>query len=300
MSLLSSTQGTPARVWSLVGAVAANGGELSRSDAQDWLNPGFLENGQEVREKTSTFGQTLGAATSLGAVRQEAGLLRLEPSCVVTTFADFCDWVHERLVTLDSHEKDAVVLETYSYVAVESHRQGSLGFVHDWAAKRLADEADRALPDGADDDGERRINPTKLPTWRRWLDCLGLSLPLPGLTQSHPSADGRLAREIPRFGLREDGIGAEVAAHDFLQRLARRLPYLDGGNMFAETSRRIGHAPGDRQLSPLLSASLRNLHDEGIFELRLRGDAGSVVRLWPEASHRIQTFHAVHVPEESA
>ncbi|AWV19817.1 hypothetical protein A3862_29695 (plasmid) [Methylobacterium sp. XJLW] len=300
MSLLSSTQGTPERVWSLVGAIAANGGELPRSDAQEWLNPGHVVARQEVSEKATTFGQTLGAATSLGAVHQEGGLLRLDPSCSAATFADFCDWVHDRLVGLGSHEKDAVVLETYAYVAAESHRQGSLAFVHEWTAKSFADEADKALPEGADDDGERRINPTKLPTWRRWLDCIGLSLTLPGVAQSHPSADARLTRELPGMGAREDLTTAEIPAEVFLQHLARRLPYLDGGHMFAQTARRIGHVAGPRQLSPLLSASLRNLHDDGVLELRLRGDAGTVTRLWPEPTHRVQTFHAVYLPEMSA
>lgn len=295
MSLLSSTQGTPERVWSLIGALAANGGTLPRSEAHDWLNPGFLVADQTISEKATAFAQTLGAATSLGVVRPEAGLLRLDPSCTATAFGDFCDWVHDRLVSLDSHAKDAVVLETYAYIAAESHRQGSLAFVHSWTADAFADAADKALPDEADDDGERRINRTKLPTWRRWLDCLGLSIALPGVSLSHPSADARLAREVSHIAVGPEETGIELPAEACLQRLAQRLPYLDGGRMFAETARRIGHAPSRRQLSPLLSASLRNLHDEGVIELRLRGDAGDVVHLSPESTHQVQTFHGVMI-----
>jgi hypothetical protein len=140
-----------------------------------------------------------------------------------------------------------------------------------------------------------RINRTKLPTWRRWLDCLGLSIALPGVSQSHPSADARLAREFSHIAVGTEETGVELPAEACLQRLAQRLPYLDGGRMFAVTARRIGHAPSRRQLSPLLSASLRNLHDEGVIELRLRGDAGDVVHLSPESTHQVQTFHGVMI-----
>src|SRR3546814_3541496 len=55
--------------------------------------------------------QVLGAATSLGAVEADAATLRLTPACCVTSYATFCDWVHDTLIALDSADKDAVVLE---------------------------------------------------------------------------------------------------------------------------------------------------------------------------------------------
>src|SRR3546814_527710 len=79
MSLLSSTQGTPERVWSLVSVIAGNGGALCKADAAAWLNPGFTRNGESVQEKPTAFGQVLGAATSLGAVEADAAMLRLNP-----------------------------------------------------------------------------------------------------------------------------------------------------------------------------------------------------------------------------
>src|SRR3546814_8574355 len=101
MSLLSSTQGTPERVWSLVSVIAGNGGALCKADAAAWLNPGFTRNGESVQEKPTAFGQVLGAATSLGAVEADAAMLRLNPSCCVASYAAFCDWVHDTLVALD-------------------------------------------------------------------------------------------------------------------------------------------------------------------------------------------------------
>ena len=73
------------------------------------------------------------------------------------------------------------------------------------------------------------------------------------------------------------------------------MPYLDGGRMFVEAAQRIGHAPAPGRLSPLISATLRSLNDEDFIELRLRGDAGSVVRLSGNATHKVQSFHAVVV-----
>ena len=73
MSLLSSTQGTPERVWSLIAALSASKGEIDRADAVKWLNPGFLKDNNEYSEKPDAFNQTLGAATSLGAIEAERG-----------------------------------------------------------------------------------------------------------------------------------------------------------------------------------------------------------------------------------
>src|SRR3546814_15399046 len=90
MSLLSATQGTPERVWSLVSVIAGNGGTLSKADAAAWLNPGFTRNGESVQVKPTAFSQVLGAATSLGAVEADAATLRLTPACCVTSYATFC------------------------------------------------------------------------------------------------------------------------------------------------------------------------------------------------------------------
>ena len=292
MSLLSSTQGTPERVWSLIAAVSAGGGEIERGEAMSWLNPGFMKDGSEYKEKPDAFAQTLGAATSLGAVEAEKGALRVGPTFHAEGYLDFADWTHDRLVALSNDEKDAVILETYAWMAVESDRQGSIGWVHDWTRDAFADAADKALPEGADDDGQRRINTTKLPAWRGWLLFLGLLVPMPALMQPHPSAEARAARELGRASLPRN---QEIPAEAFLKALGARLPYLDGGRMFVETAQRVGHAPAPGRLSPLMSATLRGLHDEDSIELRLRGDAGSVVRLTGNATHKVQSFHAVVV-----
>jgi hypothetical protein len=294
MSLLSSTQGTPERVWSLISVLAINEGTLTRAEASDWLNPRFTRDGAIVSETPTAFAQTLGAATSLGAVESDGAMLRLNPLCYPRHFVAFCDWIHDKLIGLDSGEKDAVVLETFAWLAVESNRRGSIGWVNDWTNDQFADTADQALPDASDNDGERRLNKDKLPSWRRWLISLGLMVPLPIPGKMQPLADARTAREIARANL---PINEEIGADVFLAALAARLPYLDGGRMFVAAARRLSHAPTPRQLSPLLSGTLRNLHDEGMIELMPRGDSGDLLGLSQDKTHRIKSFQSVIVRE---
>jgi hypothetical protein len=300
VSILSSPQGTPERVWSLVAGVEALGGALERSEAVNLLDPAFIRDGEPVQGEG--FAQTLQAATSIGIIladEQNKDLLRLNPSFKGKDFLGFGDWVYDHLVGLESGDKDAVLLQTYAWLAVESDRQKSIAWIHTKTNPALADEADKALPTGADDDGGRRINPTKLTPWRRWLAFLGLMVTIPGspIELYHPSAESRAAAELTRLTFPQ---GGEIPADTFLTELSKRLPYFDGGRFFNEVAKRVGHSPNPGQLSPLLSTTLRNLHDEGLIELRIRGDAANVIRLSNDDTHRLQSFHAVVINKDKA
>jgi hypothetical protein len=137
------------------------------------------------------------------------------------------------------------------------------------------------------------MNPTKAVAWRRWLSFLGLGvqMPIPSLVD-FPSPSARIAREIERAKLKS---GEDLTAAQFLDLLAGRMPYLDGGRLFRQACERIGHQPKPRQLSPLLSAGLRDLHDEGAIRLRPRGDSKDRVTLADDPAHEIQTFNLVAV-----
>lgn len=295
MSLLSSTRGTPERVWSLVSALAVNQGCLGRDEADALLNPAFTRGGDVVKQDPTAFAQTLSAATSLGIVGIDQATLRLRPGLDAADFNAFGDWVHDRLIALDSGEKDAVILETYAWVAVESDRQRSTGWMNDWTTNEFADAANQSLPEGADDDGERRINTTKLSRWRDWLISLGLMVPLPvGERAWLPSATARAARELARMDLPRD---EAIEATAFLAALATRLPYLDGGSMFEAAMRRQVHTKATSQLSPILSACLRDIYDDGLIELNVLGDTGAAVTLWRETTHTIKAFDSVVMRE---
>jgi hypothetical protein len=166
-----------------------------------------------------------------------------------------------------------------------------VGWVHSWTTDSFADAADKALPEGEDDDGQRRINRTKLPAWRRWLVALGLYVPMPTLFP-HPSPESRVSRELSELGSEEAG---NWAADRFTIELARRMPYLDGGIMYTNAAKRMGVTAAERRLSPILSSALRNLHDEGSLTLHFLGDAAGFLQLWPDRTHKLQAFHAVQL-----
>ncbi|MBB4509543.1 hypothetical protein [Rhizobium leguminosarum] len=293
MSILSSTQGTPERVWSLVSLVAANDGRIDRSEAASWLNPSFTENNQMVDDKES-FAQVQGAATALGALTLVNKGLELNPECDASNYFSFSDWSHKSLRSLDSDQKDAVILEAYAWVLARCQQEGDASWFRVMSASETADAINEALPDGSDDDGDRRMNTSKLATWRRWLVFLGLmeELPLSGSSRFHVSATKRIAREIASGNLPRD---VEMTAEDFLSRIRNSGPYLDGGKMFQESARNNRITPDDRRLSPVFSSALRDLHDAGVIELKILGDRQSYHSLTGDIAHRVGAFHAVTV-----
>ncbi|MBY3101168.1 hypothetical protein HFO69_26230 [Rhizobium laguerreae] len=296
MSILSSTQGTPERVWSLVSLVAANDGRIDRAEAASWLNPTFVENNQLIAEKDS-FAQVQGAATALGALTVVNKVLELNPECDTADYLSFADWTHGHLRSLESVEKDAVILEAYAWVLARCQQEGDARWFTTMAAGGLADAINEALPEGSDDDGERRMNTSKLASWRRWLIFLGLmeELPFSGAFRFHLSATKRIAREIASSDLPRD---VEMSADDFLFRIRNCGPYLDGGKMFLESARNNRIQPDDRRLSPIVSSALRDLHDAGVIELKILGDRQGYHSLTGDIAHRVAAFHAVTVRGE--
>ena len=79
MSVLSSPQGTPERVWSLVAGLSALGGECDRQTFDSLLNPGFMKDGVLVRAKDSLAADALGAASSLGLIKAGREMAALIP-----------------------------------------------------------------------------------------------------------------------------------------------------------------------------------------------------------------------------
>lgn len=293
MSILSSTQGTPERVWSLVSLIAAHDGLMDRAEASEWLNPAFIKDKQTVVEKSEAFGQVLNAATSIGAVEAEGKLLKLHPTCPTADMSGFADWCHGQLCALSSDQKDAVILETYAWVAARSLDLRETRWFSFAPSKEFADAAARALPDDKDDDGDRRINTSKLAAWRRWLGFFGLmdELPLSG-AKPYPSATPRLAKEIATSALPRD---TEIPAEALLSSLRASMPYLDGGRMFVETMRHNEIVAGPKLLSPILSSALRDLHDAGTIELGVLGDLSANVSMTGDSLHRVSDFYAVAI-----
>lgn len=290
MSVLARPQGLPERVWSLVAGLSALGGICSRQELEAIVNPGYEREGRKVQSKPELARDTLGAASSLGLVTYDRNDARLSEELSLSTSADLSDHVHDRLCGLRSGETNSVLLEGYAWVAAQSDRSGGLGWIYESSREEFADQANQALV--ADEEDGRAMNTTKLLPWRRWLAFMGLgvSLPLTQGTPDLPLPSSRIVRELDRVDFPR---GIETGAASFLSALAERLPYLDGGQLFTQACQRIGHPPAARRLSPLMSAALRDLHDEGLLSLRPRGDAADAARLSEDPSHLIQTFSTV-------
>jgi hypothetical protein len=290
MSVLSSPQGTPERVWSLVAGLAALGGECDRQTFDALLNPGYMKDGGLVRAKDTLAANALGAASSLGLVEAGRDKAVLAEGLNLGDASAFADYVHDRLSSLKSGETDSAILETYSWLAAQSDRQGGLGWIYDLGREQFADHANAALV-GEDDDG-RPMNTTKVVAWRRWLAFIGLGVPLPiPNTPDFPTPTARLARELERAGISPDTV---MPAEQFLTLLAGRTPYLDRGRLYVQACQQIGHTASSRRLSPLLSVALRDLHDDGILKLTLSGDASTHIQLAKDPAHNIDAFTAVN------
>jgi hypothetical protein len=293
MSLLSDTRGTPRSVWSLAQLLAAHGGELDRSGVWGWLDP--FDTGLKDGDKVpgNAVDQTIGAAASLGLIAADRSAVRLVVDPLPTHLMAFTDWVHKRLTTVPPDHPDSVLLETLAWFIASCGKLGGTTWIKDHTREGLADQIDDALRrDLAEFPQERRFNTTKYPRWRDWIAFTGLGTDLPGTPTFYPYITERLQRELPSMA-QELGTGHEVHAADFLAALRRRMPYVDGGALFETAARRIGWSPSPRQISQVPSIALRELHDEGLIELKMYGDTRDAYSLAPDPTHRLAAFHTV-------
>ncbi len=284
MTLLSSPQGTPERVWSLVAGLSALGGTLQRATYDGLLNPGFERDGEEVKANAKLAADAHSAALSLNLVESSRDQVALTVSAP-QDFASFADLVHECLVSLKSGDGDTTILEGFAWMVAESDRQGGLEWIYQIGRDEFADKANEGLEG-------KEMNTTKAVAWRRWLKFMGL-----GITLAHdrtapdfPSPAARIARELRRSGFTAE---TKLTAGEFLELLTQRMPYVDQGRLFVQACQRIGHAPTRGRLSPLLSAALRDLHDDHTLQLMPSGDAAERVRLSDDSAHTIDAFTIV-------
>lgn len=284
MSLLSSTQGTPERVWSAIGIVAAEGGRIGRDDLWTWLNPAFVTDGVARPIGGEAERQVIGAASSLDFLKPEATdyVLAAPP---LADYEAYADEVHDRLCQTSSDHPDHVMLETFAWLGLKAESSGT-----DWAA--AGDFADRVEADlgNAETGDARRFNDTKQTAWRRWMGFLGLAVQLPVRLSFHPDVTRRVDIELRRAAL---PTGVPLPVETVLQTLAQRMPYLDRGTLRARVAATASLKDDPKRLSHLLSAALRELHDEGRIELDRRGDALGYIDLAPDPFHEVKSVLTV-------
>jgi len=287
MSLMTDTQGTPERVWSLVSLLRAHGGELSREGVKGWLDP------FDTDTKGTAIANTIGAAVSLELIQSDrtAGSLRLLPDNLPETLADFAGWVHTKLSNSQPEDANSVVLEAYAWFVARCAREKGTTWVERESADSLTEQIRVDITPAGE---EGRFNKTRYPRWRDWIAFLGLGidLPIPRGQSFYPYATVRLDHELEDLRHRF-GTGEEIPADSFLDAMAQRMPYLDGGHLFLEAARRIGWSPPTRQLSIVVSSALRDLDDDGVLELKMLGDAPNAFALHHDPTHKKQAFVSI-------
>ena len=284
MTLLSSPQGTPERVWSLVAGLSAFGGTLQRDTYDGLLNPGFERDGDEVKAKATLAADAHNAALSLKLVESSRDQVTISIS-VPKVFIGFADIVHDRLVALECGDADTTILEGFAWIVAESDRQGGLEWIYQSGRDEFADKANEGLVG-------KEMNTTKAVAWRRWLTFLGLGVTMPHDRNAPdvPSPAARIARELERSGF---AAGTKMPAREFIELLTQRMPYLDRGRLFVQACQRMGYVSASGRLSPLFSAALRDLHDDHTLQLVPSGDAAERVRLSEDSAHAIDAFTIV-------
>ncbi|MCA9713727.1 MAG: hypothetical protein H6713_17565 [Myxococcales bacterium] len=291
MSLLSDTQGRPERVWSLLRLLQALGGRASRGDVDTWMMPASF---RDSDKSLSQVAQTVGSARSLGLVDDDGDELVLLVEDVPATMQGFADLAHYRLCE-PLNDADAVVFQAYACVIVETARKGNSDWLAEQKAAEIANFINRVLVHGEDSD-LRRFNKEKAPAWRAWLVALGLAFEASALPYLFPQPAERIARELPAIAA-SLGIDVEIPATKFVNELGRRMPYLDGGSVHKQLADRIAAVHDWRQregsLSNVLSEALRDLHDEGVIELRARADAKDALILDHDPGSPLRSFVGV-------
>lgn len=292
MSIFSDTQGTPERVYALMRLIEAVGDPVSRKVAADLLDPKFSL-GRSVDHERSDFTQTFRAAVSLGLVEEVDGVLTNAGNLVPPTYLQFGDLVHARLVAAPLDDPNSVALDAFALFADRLEVDGDGQWLATASNETLADQIRNFLATKRPEAGT--FNPTRVAPLTKWTDAIGLTAEV--TTKQRPILDvsRRLARELYALPDASAGLPSSV----FVTCVLDRMPYLPGGNRYTSLFGDVRTA-GTGRISIVLSAALRDLHDEGVIQLDVTGDASGSARLAEDRFHALEAFNVVRVPAAEA
>jgi len=285
MSILSSPQGRPERIYSLYRARVVAPVDIATPQLRPFLNPGFTDDGEVVSMKADLLSNVFGAAQVF-----ELSELANSTNETPLTYDAFLDHLHTVLAALPADHLDSVLLRTYAFFVVKSESESSTSWLDDYK-QGIEDQISAALMRRSDD--AKAMNPTKFLAWRQWMVALGLmvSNPRPNAMEIL-DVTRRLRREVLKPGFAE---ADEMSARDFINRVARAMPYLDGGAFFLEASQSLSLTPKQGIVSRVLSYALQDLHSDGVISLDLRGDQSGICHLKGDDLHERQSFVDVRV-----
>ena len=299
MSLLSDTNHSPQRVFALLRLLDVQGGELDFETVKAWFKPPFRGGPpQESDGDHTNIRQLLGAASSLGMIESTAQNRYRLVGRPPETLAEFADAVHDHLIQVDWDNADSIVLEAYAaMVAITEVEEGTswLDLNTKDRAMRINDAVRHRVKE-SEDENSKRFNSTKASPWKRWILFLGLGIPM-SKSDLYPYPVQRLQREIER-GHAEKNVLGQIEIEPFLAFVSARLPYLDGGRLFQSAVDQLRLPPLERRLTRVLTAALRDLHDDKRLILETIGDAKQSYSLSGEP-HAVRNVKSVHLTLEA-
>ena len=289
MSVFSDTQGTPERVYALMRLIEAVGNSVPRKIAADLLDPKFAL-GRSVDQERSDFTQTLRAAASLGLVEEADGVLANASGAAPSTYLEFGDLVHARLVAALLDDPNGVVLDAFALFAERMEADGDGQWLATASNDTLADQVRSLLAAKRPEAGT--FNPTRVAPLAKWTGAIGLMAEITARQRPILDVSRRLARELRT--LPGEAPQAGLPSFAFIAWVLDRMPYLPGGSRYASLFGDVGTA-GAGRISIVLSAAFRDLHDDGIIRLDVLGDASGSARLAEDRFHALKAFDTVRV-----
>lgn len=291
MALLAATRGTPERVWALAKHLDAHGGGAPRSALQQWLRPrwdGVIDVARHERDRLLVT-EVFDAAGGLGLVERSAERVNLRIADLPADIIGFADLIHQLLRDQPEQSADADILDAFACAVVQTEVVGNRQWLSDWTSAQIADLFTRSLRPRDTEKDDQRYNTTRHASWMRWVEFVGLNLTLSARTTLLSVTD-RLQRMLRAGDLPRD---RELAPQELLAWIASTMPYLDGGTLFLAAANRMNYRPSTT-VSRLLSAALRDLHEDGVITLTVpRGDAQLAARLAADPFADIRGFNAV-------
>lgn len=145
----------------------------------------------------------------------------------------------------------------YAFLIVHEEEPGGAEAVTNGFMQALAPDVDRSNP----------MNPEKYRALMRWYPYVGLGMIDPA-GAFIPDPTERLRRSFPAIW----GKAKRLDADEFMERMARACPELDGGLLFDEATAG-SYNPSARQCTQAVANSLRRFHEEGVLTLHCPADS---------------------------
>ncbi|GHO61355.1 hypothetical protein KSC_002470 [Ktedonobacter sp. SOSP1-52] len=266
------------RLWALARLVA----DLETSTQQeifDLLQP------QVLTDKSAAA--TVAGSTTAIAIRQaiDIGLLQEREDKTISlgvssdklaSESAFRDCMRDLLLGVTERHRSNYLFNLFSaWYAVQDTR-----VFYELAEQKYFPQFNADMSPSQATDDQRLFNDTKLNGWRKWAVFLGLgwSMRFNGREVVVPDATGRLRAALPAI-FQE---GEYMTLEQFIERLGRACPELDGGKLFTlcwQASR--GSDVQGNRLSLMLSTGLRTLDRLQSIRLEYQADSLSVWQLYP-------------------